>query len=601
MLSRKNLFRGRASRYEHIWTQTSEALLSRSLNEQSIRLPAPLADKVAQAQERWQRADNTRRLWSKDAALWTGHDEAAWLGWLDIIDGGPAMLAPLREFAGDVRAKGLSDVLLLGMGGSSLGPEVLAKSLGAAPAYPALRVLDSTDPEQVRRFEASVDLGRTLFIVASKSGTTLEPNALMDYFFARATAAAGSAAASHFVAITDPGSRLQKTAEQNGFGRIFLGLPSIGGRYSVLSPFGLVPLAALGRDVGAFLEDARAMALACGPQNEPALNPGVALGIAIAMLADAGRDKLTLIASPSIAAFGAWVEQLVAESTGKNGRGIIPIADEPLGDPSAYGADRLFVYLRDTSHPDATQDQAVDALADAGHSLVHIALSSPRRLAQEFFRFEFATAVAGAILGINPFDQPDVEASKVATRAMTDAFEKTGALPSDLPVLEEGGIAFYADTRNAESLRKLGAGSSLESWFKAHFARRAAGDYVALLAYLDATDARLRALQHARKAIRDRTRLATSLQFGPRFLHSTGQAHKGGPNSGLFLALTAAPACDLAIPGRALGFGAIEAAQAAGDCRVLGERGRRVLRAHMSSGTDAGLAVIAEAIKRALA
>ena len=601
MLGRKNLFRGRASRYEHFWTQTSEVLLSRSLNEQSIRLPPPLADKIAQARERWQRADNTRRLWGKDATLWTGRDEAAWLGWLDIIDAASAMLVPLQEFAGDVRAKGFSDVLLLGMGGSSLGPEVLAKSLGAAPGYPALHVLDSTDPEQVLRFAGNVDLARTLFIVASKSGTTLEPNALMDYFLARADAAAGSAAASHFIAITDPGSQLQKTAEQNGFSRIFLGLPSIGGRYSVLSPFGLVPLATLGQDVGAFLEDARTMALACGPQNEPACNPGVTLGIAIGALADAGCDKLTLIASPSITPFGTWVEQLVAESTGKNGRGIIPIADEPLGDPSAYGADRLFVYLRDTSHPDAAQDQMVEALANAGHPLVHIALSSPHRLAQEFFRFEFATAVAGALLGINPFDQPDVEVSKVAARSMTAAFEKTGALPVKSPVLEEGGIALYADTRNAESLRKLGAGSSLESWFKAHFARRAAGDYVALLAYLDATEARLRALQHARKAIRDRTRLATSLQFGPRFLHSTGQAHKGGPNSGLFLALTAAPACDLAIPGRALSFGVLEAAQAAGDCRVLGERGRRVLRAHMSGGTDAGLAVIAEAIKRALA
>jgi transaldolase/glucose-6-phosphate isomerase len=343
------------------------------------------------------------------------------------------------------------------------------------------------------------------------------------------------------------------------------------------------------------------MAQACGPASDPADNPGVALGIVMGVLANAGRDKLTLMASRSIAPFGAWVEQLVAESTGKNGRGIIPIADEPLGDPSVYGADRLFVYVRDTSHPEPAQDKVVHALEDAGHPIVRIAVASPHGLAQEFFRFEVATAVAGAILGINPFDQPDVEASKIATRAMTEAFEKTGALPAGPPVFAARGVALHTDPQNADSLRKLGAGPSLESWFKAHFARRAVGDYVALLAYLDATKARLQALQNVRVSIRDRTRLATCLQFGPRFLHSTGQAHKGGPNSGLFLQLTAEPAADVTIPGRAASFGVIEAAQAAGDFRVLADRGRRLLRAHIADGIDAGIAVIAEAIERALA
>jgi transaldolase/glucose-6-phosphate isomerase len=575
--------------------------LSHPPNEQTFRLPPALAGKVAQAQEEWRSQDNTRRLWNKDAKLWTGRDEASWLGWLDVIDSELRTLAPLHDFARDTRAQKFSDVLLLGMGGSSLGPEVLAKSFGSAPGYPALHVLDSTDPEQVRRFEASVDIVRTLFIVASKSGTTLEPNVLMDYFLARASAAVGSAAAAHFVAITDPGSRLQKTAEDKGFRRIFLGIPSVGGRYSVLSKFGLVALAASGQDVGAFPHDAGAMAQACGAAAEPADNPGVALGIALGVLTNAGRDKLTLIASRSIASFGAWVEQLVAESTGKNGRGIIPIADEPLGDPSVYGADRLFVYLRDTSRPEPAQDRIVEALEGAGHPVVRIAVPSPHRLAQEFFRFAMATAVAGAIMGINPFDQPDVEASKIATRAMTEAFEETGALPSEPPVFEASGIALYTDARNAEGLRKLGAGSTLESWFKAHFARRAAGDYTALLAYLDATDARLRVLQNVRASIRDRTRLATCLQFGARFLHSTGQAYKGGPNSGLFLQLTVEPTADVTIPGRAASFGVIEAAQAAGDFRVLAKRGRRVLRAHIAGGADAGIAIIAEAIERALA
>jgi transaldolase / glucose-6-phosphate isomerase len=575
--------------------------LGEAPNEQMISLPPALQMEFAAAQAAWLARNNTRRLWSKDATLWTGRDEASWLGWLDVIDSELRALEPLQDFAQDLRAQKFTDVLLLGMGGSSLGPEVLAKSLGSAPGYPALHVLDSTDPEQVRRFEASVDIARTLFIVASKSGTTLEPNVLMDYFFARASAAVGSVAAFHFVAITDPGSLLQKTAEAKGFRRIFLGIPSIGGRYSVLSKFGLVPLAATGQDAGAFLRHAPAMAQACGSASNPADNPGVALGIVMGVLANAGRDKLTLMASRSIAPFGAWVEQLVAESTGTTGRGIIPIADEPLGDPSVYGADRLFVYVRDTSHPEPAQDKVVHALEDAGHPIVRIAVGSPHGLAQEFFRFEMATAVAGAILGINPFDQPDVEASKIATRAMTEAFEKTGALPGEPPVFAERGVALHTDAQNADSLRKLGAGPSLESWFKAHFARRAAGDYIALLAYLDATETRVQALQNVRASIRDRTRLATCLQFGPRFLHSTGQAHKGGPNSGLFLQLTAEPAADVTIPGRAASFGVIEAAQAAGDFRVLAKRGRRLLRAHIADGTDAGIAVVAEAIERALA
>jgi transaldolase / glucose-6-phosphate isomerase len=348
--------------------------LGEAPNEQTISLPPALQMKLAAAQAAWLARDNTKRLWSKDATLWTGGDEASWFGWLDVVDSELRALAPLQDFARDVRAQKFTDVLLLGMGGSSLGPEVLAKSLGSAPGYPKLHVLDSTDPEQVRRLEASVDIARTLFIVASKSGATLEPNVLMDYFLARAAATVGSAAATHFVAITDPGSRLQETAEDKGFRRIFLGIPSIGGRYSVLSKSGLVPLAASGQDVGAFLQDASAMARACGPFGALADNPGVALGIAMGVLANAGRDKLTLIASRSIASFGAWIEQLVAESTGKNGRGIIPIADEPLGEPSVYGADRLFVYLRDGAHPEPAQDKAVQALESAGHPVVRIAV-----------------------------------------------------------------------------------------------------------------------------------------------------------------------------------------------------------------------------------
>jgi transaldolase/glucose-6-phosphate isomerase len=423
--------------------------LGGKLNEQTIMLPQALVTAVAKAQQAWRSKGNTRRLWSKDATLWTGRDERDWLGWLDIIDDELRDSASVQDFGRELRAEKFTDVLLLGMGGSSLGPEVLAKSLGSAPGYPKLHVLDSTDPEQVRRFERGIDMARTLFIVSSKSGTTLEPNVLMDYFFASASTAMGGPAGRHFVAITDPGSRLQKTAEEKSFRRVFLGVPSIGGRYSVLSKFGLVPLAATGHDVRAFLETAAIMARACGPEIPPTENPGIALGLAIGVLAVGGRDKLTVIASPPIAPFGAWVEQLVAESTGKNGHGVIPIADEPLGDITGYDAHRLFVYLRDAAHPDSAQDQAVDALQRTGRPVVRIGLASPKLLAQEFFRFEMATAVAGAVIGINPFDQPDVEASKIATRERTEAFEKTGSLPSEPHVFDANGVTLFTDASNA--------------------------------------------------------------------------------------------------------------------------------------------------------
>jgi len=570
---------------------------------QTIALPEALRAEYSEAQEAWRAGDNTRRLWNADATLWTGRDEAAWLGWLSVIDNELRDIETVEEFARQVRAEAFADVLLLGMGGSSLGPEVLARSLGSAPHFPRVHILDSTDPQRVRRFAGGIDPARTLFIVSSKSGTTLEPNALMDYFFALTSAAVGGddgAAGRRFVAITDPGSPLEKTAHARRFRRVFHGDPRIGGRYSVLSKFGLVPLAASGGDARAFLTAASGMARACGSAVPPPDNPGVALGLVIGVLARAGRDKLTIVASPSVETFGLWAEQLLAESTGKDGRGVIPVADEPLGAPSVYGADRLFVFIRDAEHADAAQDRAIESLQRAGQPVVRIGLRSPAMLAQEFFRFEIATAVAGAVLGVNPFDQPDVEASKVMTRAITEAFEKTGALPAPPPEFERDGVALHADRPNAQALRHAGAAATLESWFRAHLGRIRRGDYFALLAYIDADDARLRRLQDLRAAVRDAKRVATCLQFGPRFLHSTGQAYKGGPNTGVFLQLTAQPARDLDIPGRKARFGVIEAAQAAGDGRVLAERGRRILHVHIAGDLDAGLAVVEAALRRAL-
>jgi transaldolase / glucose-6-phosphate isomerase len=575
--------------------------LGKALNEQTVTLPEPLLTQVAKAAKTWRAEGNIRRLWNEDATLWTGGDVGDWLGWLDVIDAQLRDLPRFAEFAGEVRAQGYSDVLLLGMGGSSLGPEVLALSLGSAPGFPKLHVLDSTDPQQVMRFEKAIDIARTLFIVSSKSGTTLEPNVLMDYFFAKAADALGGAAGAgrHFVAVTDPGSKLEKIAAEKHFHRVFHGIPSIGGRYSVLSPFGLVPLAAIGHDVRAFLDIARTMARSCGPEVPPPENPGVELGLTIGVAALAGRDKVTVIASPSIASFGAWAEQLLAESTGKHGKGVIPIAGEALGDPSVYDAHRLFISMRDAAHEDAAQDQAIDALERAGHPVVRISMASAEMLAQEFFRFEIATAVAGAVIGIDAFDQPDVEASKIATRELTDAYEKSGSLGSETPVFKQNGVALYTDERNARALRQAGANSTLESWLGAHFGRIHDGDYFALLAYVDRSEAHIRSLQDMRTAVRDSKHVATCLQFGPRFLHSTGQAYKGGPNSGVFLQVTAQSVPDLAIPGRKASFGVIEAAQARGDLRVLAERGRRVLRAHVHD-VDSGLAAIGNAARAAL-
>jgi transaldolase / glucose-6-phosphate isomerase len=595
------LFNDAFDKLNGVLAEKRRRFLGPAHDSQAAALPEPLKSEVGKAAEAWRSQGNIRRLWNEDAALWTGRDENDWLGWLDVIDAQLRDLPGLTEFAEEVQARPFTDALLLGMGGSSLGPEVLAESLGSARGFPKLHVLDSTDPAQVKNYEQNIDLARTLFIVSSKSGTTLEPNVLMEYFFDKAAAVIGRTdAGRHFVAITDPGSALEKAAAQRKFHRVFHGVPSIGGRYSVLSAFGMVPLAAMGRDVGAFLESARMMAHSCGDDVPPAQNPGVELGLIIGAAARQGRDKVTIAASPSLASFGAWTEQLLAESTGKHGKGVIPIGDETLGEPPVYDAHRLFIYVRDAAHADAAQDKAIDALERTGQPVVRIGLKSPAQIAEEFFRFEIATAVAGALIGIDPFDQPDVEASKVAARELTDAYEKTGALAADTPVFRQNGIALYTDERNAAALRQAGANSTLESWLGAHFARIHDGDYFGVLAFIERNEAHFRALQDLRIAVRNKKHVATCLQFGPRFLHSTGQAYKGGPNSGVFLQITADPASDVAIPGHKASFGVIETAQARGDFRVLAERGRRVLRAHISTDPNSGLAALAKAARSAL-
>lgn len=566
---------------------------SARINRQSWTLPPELAAEVATRLEAWDREGGTRRLWAGDATLWTGADEARWLGWLGVVEAQLDDLAPLHRLRDAVRTERFTHLLLLGMGGSSLCPEVLAETLGHGPGSPRVLVLDSTDPAQVRAAAEEIDPARTLFVVSSKSGSTLEPNILKDFFLARAPAR-------HFLAVTDPGSSLERDARSAGFRAVYHGVPSIGGRYSALSNFGMVPAAAAGMDVERLLDEAARMLQACAPGVPAAENPGLALGTLLGVAASRGVDKLTLLASPGIAALGAWLEQLVAESTGKQGRGIIPVDREAAGPPAAYGADRLFAYLRLEEDPDPAQDAAVEALERAGLPVVRIAVATRHDLAEEFIRWEVATAIAGSVLGINPFDQPDVEASKVATRALTDEYERTGVLPAESPVFEGEGVRLFTDARNADDLRAGSRPTSLAGWLGAHLTRLDAGDYFALLAWLPRTGAHAEALQAIRHRVRDRKRVATCLGFGPRFLHSTGQAYKGGPDTGVFLQVTCDDAVDLPVPGRRYSFGVVKAAQAAGDFQVLAQRGRRVLRVHLGPDVAAGLATLDAAIAAAL-
>ena len=548
--------------------------------------------------EAWRKTGRIRRLWAGDKTLWTGTDEDKWVGWLKIVEEELADVGKLASFGEQTKKRGFTDVVLLGMGGSSLGPEVLGSTFGQQPGWPRFHMLDSTDPAQIKAIEDAIDLGKTLFIVSSKSGSTLEPNIFTDYFFDRVSAVRGKdKAGEHFIAVTDPGSSLERRANEQRFAHTFFGVKSIGGRYSVLSKFGLVPAAAMGIDVKRLLETTRHMQRSCGADVPPAENPGVQLGIAMGVAATRfGRDKVTVIASPGIADVGAWLEQLLAESTGKRGRGLIPLADEPLSTPAHYGSDRFFAYLELDGGADPSQRQAVEALEKAGHPVVRIRVTDKWHIGQEFFRWEIATAVAGAVIGIDPFDQPDVEAAKVKARTLTDAYEKSHRLPEQTPMFRENGIALYADPRNAS---ELGRHNTLSGYLKSHFKRAHAGDYVALLAYIERDEPHTQALTTMRAHIRDKTRAATCLGFGPRFQHSTGQAYKGGPNSGVFLQITCDDPHDLNVPGHSYTFGVVKAAQASGDLEVLVERDRRALRVHLKS-VDAGLAELGRAVNAAL-
>ena len=567
-----------------------------SLNTMTYKLPEDLNAAVEATLQDWQENGKVGKLWAKNANVWTNDDEAKWLGWLDIVERQLSDKQKFADFQAKVKAENFTHILLLGMGGSSLCPEVLSFTFGKQDGFPELHINDSTDPAQIRAVEAKIDLAKTLFFVSSKSGSTLEPNIFEQYFFERVSGTIGAdKAGSRFVAITDPNSKMQKIAEDNNFWKIFYGDPEIGGRYSALSDFGMIPLAAMGVDVEEFLMRTHEMITAC--QNETAAdNPGVILGAILGTAwRDFDRDKVTIYTSPKIHDLGAWLEQLLAESTGKKGKSLIPVDREPIVAASDYGDDRVFAYLK--VEGDDERDAEIEKLEANGQPFIRIVLPEIANLGQEFFCWEIATAVAGAIMEINPFNQPDVEASKIVTKKLTSEYEEKGSLPDETPIFEGDGIKLFTDERNADELNEaVGDDKTLENYLAAHFDRIKKDDYFGLLAYIQMDDANQKSLDEIRQTILENFQVATCLGFGPRFLHSTGQGYKGGANNGVFLQITADDAEDLDVPNQKYTFGIVKAAQARGDFEVLAERERRALRVHLGADVPAGLVELSEIV-----
>jgi transaldolase/glucose-6-phosphate isomerase len=564
--------------------------LGDKLDGMTADLPADLETDVKDGIENARKNAWSRKLWAHDASMWTGGDEAKWLGWLAAAKGEQIDLGALQALT--VEAKKYKDVVLLGMGGSSLGPEVIGLILGSASGSPKLHALDSTDPGQVATVADAIDPANTLFIVSSKSGSTMEPELLRAYFFARCEQAVGEGkAGSRFVAVTDPGSKLEAVAKKDGFAHIFYGDKAIGGRYSVLSVFGMVPAAAIGVDVGHLFETTKTMVNSVGADAPPASNPGVKLGVIIGTASVKGRDKLTLVPSPTLKPFGSWLEQLLAESTGKLGKGIVPVDLEPLGAPEDYGDDRLFVHLHLEGDAMSADHAKLDALKAAGQPIVTITLAKTEDIGQEFVRWEVAVAVAGAVIGIDPFDQPDVEDAKIQTRQLIEAYEQSGHLAPEKAFYEDSDFAFFAPSPIE--------GGNAAAILKAHFAPARAGNYAGFLVYCERNAAHEALVEQMRVRVRDAKKVATIAGFGPRFLHSTGQAYKGGPKTGLFLEITREPAQDIAIPGNRASFGTVQVAQARGDLDVLASRGQRVLRVHLKD-EKTGLAALARALDTAI-
>ncbi len=580
-------------------------------HELKYTLPSELKKSYEAAVEDWQKNGKVKKLWDRDASLWTNHDESEWLGWLDIVERQQRDLEQFRKLAEEVKGAGFESALLIGMGGSSLCPEVLAITFGRQNGFPKLQILDSTDPAEILDRQHSVDLSKTVFIVSSKSGSTLEPNILKQYFFEEVKKVVGEEnVGKHFIAITDPGSKMEQVAKKDGFRHVFYGDKSIGGRYSALSNFGVVPAAVMGLDVKRLLENAQG-AVEAAKREQVDDNPGVQLGLILGTAANAGRDKLTFFTSPEIYDLGAWLEQLIAESTGKQGKGITPVDREHIGAPNVYGNDRVFVYVRLEGGKNDDLDRQVEALEKAGQPVVRLSIPDTYAVAEQFFTWEMATAVAGSVLGINCFNQPDVEESKIATRQLTEEYEQTGKLKEREPIFpaekdasgkaSAKGLKIFADKKYAEVLKKgAGDNAGFNGLIKAHLDQIKAGDYFATLAYINMTEDNENAIQLYRHEVRGAKRVATCLGFGPRFQHSTGQDYKGGPNTGVFIQITADHEQDLQVPDQKYTFGVVIAAQAAGDLTVLQQRDRRVIRVHLGSDVKGGLQQLSGSVERAL-
>jgi len=539
----------------------------------------------------------SQRLWERDPSLWKNdatHQKIIRnsLGWLTVSRLMLRKIDAISSFVQEVRDAGFKHAVLLGMGGSSLCPDVCRATFGAAPGYLILHVLDSTVPGSVGQVEKAIDVPQALFLVSSKSGGTVETLSFYKYFYDRVREVKGEAAGENFVAITDPGTSLEKLAEERKFRRVFPGQPDIGGRYSALSNFGMVPAALAGVDVRAMLERAERMVHACGAEVRALDNPGLVLGAALAEVAHTGRDKITFVISPGIKTFGDWAEQLIAESTGKEGKGLLPIAGESLGEPAVYGSDRVFVHLKVAGESDASLESKLDALEAAGHPIVRIALQDKLDLGQEFFHWEVATATASALMGINAFDQPNVQESKDNTGRLLAQFRCEGKFAEDIPTGEAEEVRFYCDSATRSGLEKLMKPHdhwTIVDYLAGFLAQARAGDYVALLAYLEPSSGHSAILRAIRVRLRDALRLATTVGYGPRYLHSTGQLHKGGANNGLFIQITADDAEDLPVPSEPYSFSVLKQAQALGDFQSLLSKGRRVVRFHLGKEVQTGL------------
>jgi len=535
------------------------------------------------------RSSFSRRIWSRDGSLF-GPGPAVHaivanrLGWLTVAEGMLREIGAIDEFAAACNQRGFKQGVLLGMGGSSLAPEVFATTFNGAGR--PLIVLDSTDPDQVQAATAAIDPATTLFFVSSKSGTTIEVASLYAHFAALMESAVGERASLHFAAITDPHTPLAKLAEEQKFWRVFTNPPDIGGRYSALSFFGLLPAAFVGVDVRKLLERSVEMANASGPDTPSRDHPAVLLGAAIGVLADRGRDKLTLACSPALKSFGSWIEQLVAESTGKDGHEVLPVPDEPPAEPEKYGDDRQFVYLR--LGEDTTHDAWAQAIEAAGLPLARIQLHDEYDLGPEFFRWEFATAVAGSSLNIDPFDEPNVQESKENTGRIIATFEANGSLPAPEPTASDG-------------LLRVFEGTSVEAQVGQLLSHATPPQYFAIMAYVERNPATEAKLQRLAGHVRDLRKVAVTIGFGPRFLHSTGQLHKGGTGHGVFLQVTATDFADVPIPGKAYTFSTLKRAQADGDLQALAGRMSTVLRVHIEGDLDQGFDQLAAMVERAAA